>query len=123
MDYSPWSERKIWPKLKVAISPKPKRLSPPNLVCMYVTSTPTCTNFFSRFYLNKFLTTTMDHWSIIHGPWSERKISPKSKIAISPNSEAHIYQNWCTCILHQPLLAKIFFSRFYLIKFFDHHGL
>ena len=28
MDYSPWSEREIWPFLKVAISPKPKRLTP-----------------------------------------------------------------------------------------------
>ena len=24
MDYSPWSEREIWPFLKVAISPKPE---------------------------------------------------------------------------------------------------
>ena len=40
MDYSPWVEREIWPFLKVAISPKPKRSHPPKLVCMYVTSTP-----------------------------------------------------------------------------------
>ena len=26
MDYSPWSERKIWPFLEVAISPKPESL-------------------------------------------------------------------------------------------------
>ena len=27
MDYSPWSEREIWPFLKVAISPKPGNLA------------------------------------------------------------------------------------------------
>ena len=32
MDYSPWSERENWPFLKVAVSPKPKRLHPPKLV-------------------------------------------------------------------------------------------
>ena len=35
--YSPWSEREIWPFLKVAISPKPKRSRPPKLVCMHLT--------------------------------------------------------------------------------------
>ena len=28
MDYSPWSEREIWPFLKVAISPKPEMVTP-----------------------------------------------------------------------------------------------
>ena len=28
MDYSPWSEREIWPFLKVAVSPKPERSRP-----------------------------------------------------------------------------------------------
>ena len=42
------------PFLKVAISPKPKRPCPPNLVCMHVTSIPTCINFLSRFRLIKF---------------------------------------------------------------------
>ena len=28
MDYSPWSEREIWPFLKVAISPKIKKATP-----------------------------------------------------------------------------------------------
>ena len=46
MDYSPWVEREIWPFLKVAISPKPERSCPPKLVCMHVTSIPTCMNFF-----------------------------------------------------------------------------
>ena len=49
MDYSPWSEREIWPILKVAISPKPKKLCPPNLVCMHFTFTPIGMNFMSRF--------------------------------------------------------------------------
>ena len=54
MDYSPWVEREIWPFLRVAVSPKPERSHPPKLMYMYVTSTPTCMNFFSRFRLIKF---------------------------------------------------------------------
>ena len=46
MDYSPWSEREIWPFLKVAVSPKRQRLHPPKLVCMHLTSIPTCMIFF-----------------------------------------------------------------------------
>ena len=47
-DYcSPWSERENWPFLKAAISPKPERPHPPKLVCMHVTSIPTCMNFLS----------------------------------------------------------------------------
>ena len=49
MDYSPWVERENWPFLKVAISPKTERSRPPKLVCMYVTSIPTCMIFLSRF--------------------------------------------------------------------------
>ena len=52
--HSPWSEREIWPFLKVAISPKPERSRPPKLVCMHLTSTPTCMNFLSRFQLIQF---------------------------------------------------------------------
>ena len=36
MDYSPWSEREIWPFLRIAVSPKPKRPRPPKLVYMHV---------------------------------------------------------------------------------------
>ena len=54
MDYSPRSEREIWPFLKVAVSSKPERSHPPNLVYMHVTSMPTCMNFFSRFQSIKF---------------------------------------------------------------------
>ena len=46
-DYSPCSEKEIWPFLKVAISPKPGKPRPPKLVCMYLTSIPTCMNFLS----------------------------------------------------------------------------
>ena len=42
------------PFLKVAISPKPERSRSPKLVCMYVTSTPTCMNFLSQFRSIKF---------------------------------------------------------------------
>ena len=52
--YSPWVEREIWPFLKVAISPKPKKSHPPKLVCMYVTCVYICMNFLSRFRLIKF---------------------------------------------------------------------
>ena len=66
MDYSPWSEREILPFLKVAISPKPERTHPPKLVCMHVTSIPTCMNFLSRFRSIKFFAD--------YSPWSEREI-------------------------------------------------
>ena len=54
MDYSPWVEREIWPFLKVPISPKPRRPRPPKLVCMHLTTIPTCMNFLSRFQSIKF---------------------------------------------------------------------
>ena len=54
MDYSPWVEREIWPFLKVAISLKPESPHPPKLVCMNLTSIPTCMNFLSSFRLIKF---------------------------------------------------------------------
>ena len=47
MDYSPWSEREIWPFLRVAVSPKPEKPHPPKLVYMHVTSTHICMNFSS----------------------------------------------------------------------------
>ena len=56
MDYSPLSEREIWPFLKEAISLELERPYPPKLVCMHLTSTPTCMNFLSRFYSVLFLT-------------------------------------------------------------------
>ena len=40
--------------LKVAISPKLERPHPQHLVCMYLTSIPTCMIFLSSFRLIKF---------------------------------------------------------------------
>ena len=54
MDYSPWSERENSPFLKVAVSPKSKRLRPPKLVCMHLISMHTCINFLNQFRLIKF---------------------------------------------------------------------
>ena len=66
-----------WPFLKVAISPKPKRSHPSKLMCMHVTSIPTCMNFLSRFRSIKFFD---DHYST----WSERENWLFLKVAISP---------------------------------------
>ena len=54
MDYSPWSEREIWPFLKVPISPKLEKSRPLKLVYMHYTSIPTFMNFLSQFHLIKF---------------------------------------------------------------------
>ena len=45
---------------------------PPKLVCMHLTSIPTCMNFLGRFQ------------SIKYSPWSEGEIWPFLKVAISP---------------------------------------
>ena len=54
--HSPWVEREIWPFLKVVVhvSPKSEKPLPPKLVCMHVTSIPTCMNFLGGFQSNKF---------------------------------------------------------------------
>ena len=54
MDYSPWSEREIWPFLRVAISPKLEWSRPPKLVHMHNSSIHTCMNFLGRFRSIKF---------------------------------------------------------------------
>ena len=117
MDYSPWVEREIWPFLRVAVSPKPKRPHPSKLVYMHVTSIPICINFLSRFRSIKFLM-TMDY-----SPWVEREIWPFLKVAVSPKPERS----------HPPKLVYMhvtsiptcmnFLSRFRSTKFFDDHGL
>ena len=105
MDYSPWSEREIWPFLRVAVSPKPKKPHPPKLVYMHVTSTLLAWIFWANSKRLNFLM-TMDY-----SPWSEREIWPFLKVAISPKPEwDHTHQNWCTCTWHQPLLAWIFWA-------------
>ena len=82
MDYSPWSERKIWQFLKVAISPKAERLRPPKLVWIHVTSIPTGINFLGRFRSMKFF----DDDGLYNSPWSERKIWPNTnQIAMKQN--------------------------------------
>ena len=63
MDYSPWSEGEIWPFLKVAISPKLDKLRPPKLVCMHLTSIPTCMNFWADSNRLNFLM-TMDYLTV-----------------------------------------------------------
>ena len=78
MDYSQWVEREIWSFLKVPISPKPERLRPPNLMCMHLTSIPTCMVFWANSDQLKFLM-TMDY-----SPWVEREIWPILKVPISP---------------------------------------
>ena len=65
MDYSPWSEREIWPFLRVAVSPKLKRSRPPKLVHIHNSSILTSINFLSRFRSIKFFD---DHGLyIVHG--------------------------------------------------------
>ena len=54
MDYSPWSEREIWPFLRVAVSSKPEVLRPPKSVYVYITSIHAGMNFLSRFRLIQF---------------------------------------------------------------------
>ena len=39
---------------EIAISPKPERPHPPKLVCMHVTSIPTCIYFLGQFRLIEF---------------------------------------------------------------------
>ena len=80
--YSPRSEREIWPFLKVAISSKPETSRQPKLVCMHVTSIPTCINLLSRFRMIKFFDT---HG--LYSPRSEREFWPFLKVAISLKPE------------------------------------
>ena len=81
-DDNPWSEREIWPFLKVAISLKPEKVHPPKLVCIHLTSIPTCINFLSQFRSIEFFD---DHG--LYSPWSEREIWPFLKVAISLKQE------------------------------------
>ena len=82
MDYSPWSEREIWPFLKVAISPKPEKSHPPKLVCHALDINPYLHEFFWANSNRLNFLMTMDY-----SPWSEREIWPFLKVAISPKLE------------------------------------
>ena len=117
MDYSPWLKREIWSFLKVAVSPKPERLSPPKLVCMHVTSINTCMKFFSRFWSIEIFD---DHG---YSPWSEREIWSFLKIAVSPKPKRHHPPKLVCMHVTSIHTCMNFFSRFRLIEFFDDHGL
>ena len=117
MDYSPWSEGEIWSFLKVAISSKLDKLCPPKLVCMHLTSIPTCIIFWADSDRLNFLM-TMDY-----SPWSEGEIWPFLKVAISPKMDKlHPPKLVCMHLTSIPTCMN-FLGRFRSIKFFDDHGL
>ena len=80
---------------------------PQKLACMHFTSTSTCINFLSRFYL----LTPM--------------VCRKGNLAKSKNEQnlqywsGHTHQNWFACISHQPLFTWIFWVN----SIFWPHGL
>ena len=95
----------FWPPWTIAhgsvpISPKPKRLRPPNLMCMHLTSIPICMIFLGQFGLIKFFD--------VHG--SKGKFSCFWKYQYLRNQRDHAHQIWCTCIWHQSLLAWFFWA-------------
>ena len=107
MDYSPWVEREIWSFLKVAVSPKSERPQPPKLVCMHVTSIPTCMNFLGGFRSIKFLD---DHGS--KGKFG------RLKVAVSPKSEKPLPPKLvCMQVTSIPTCMN-FLGRFRSIRFF-----
>ena len=117
MDYSPWVKREIWPFLKVVVSPKPERPLPPKLVCMHVTSIPTCMNYLGQFRSFTFFD---DHG---YSPWLKREIWPFLKVVVSPKSEnPRPPKLVCMHVTSIPT-CKNFLGRFRSIKFFDDHGL
>ena len=117
MDYSPWSEGEIWPFFKVVISPKLERSRPSKLVCMHLTSIPTCMNFLSHFRSIKFFD-DMDY-----SPWSEEEIWPFFKVAISPKLERSRPSKLVCMHLTSIPTCMNFLSHFRSIKLFDYHGL
>ena len=57
---------------ELILSPKPERPRPPKLVCMHLTSIPTCINFLSRFRSIEIF----DDHGLYYSPWVEREIWP-----------------------------------------------
>ena len=112
-DYSPWSEREIWLFWRVAVSPKPERPRPPNLVYMHATSMPTCMNFLIQFQLIKFLM-IMDY-----SPWSEREIWPFWRVAVSPKPETPRPPNSMYMHVTSTPTCMNFLIQFQLIKYFE----
>ena len=110
MDYTPWSEREIWPNLKCSnIFKTGKALHTKKLACMHFTLTSTCMNFLSWFY---FLTPT--DYSL----WSKREIWPffkgQRKGKNLWNWRGHTHQNCFAYISHQPLCALFFWAGIWL---------
>ena len=112
MDYSPWVEREIWPFLKVAVSPKSEKPRPPKLVCMQVTSIPTCMIFLGGFRSIKFFE---DHGSKGNLVVLKVAVSPKSEKPLPPKLVCMHVTSIPTCMN--------FLGRFRSIKFFEDHGL
>ena len=54
MDYSPWSEREIWPFLKGSHISETGIAKLTKISVLHVTLTPTCMNFLGRFQSIKF---------------------------------------------------------------------
>ena len=113
MDYSPWPKREIWPFMKVAISPKPERPCPPKLVCMHLTSIPTCIYFLSWFRLIKIF----DVWK------GNLAVFESMKVAISPKPEKPCPPKLVCMHLTSITTSINFLSWLWLIIFFDDHGL
>ena len=106
MDYSPWSEREIWPFLKVAISPKPEKTTPTKIgvytfdMCLYLHE------FFEPIPIDWIFWWP---WTIVHGP--EREIWPFLK-------QQYL---WKRRRLRPPKLVCMHLSsmRLYLHEFFE----
>ena len=85
MDYSPWSEREIWPFLKANnYLQKPERPCLPKLVCM----------LWDHVYLHEFLSQFLDFYSIFWPPCmdyiaqgSKAKFGQCWKLTLSPKPE------------------------------------
>ena len=91
--------------IKGAISLKPEKPLPPNLVSMHFTSTSTCTIFLSRFYFS----TPMNYIYVVHvskGNFVRFEWQMKKGQNLR-NWRSHAHQIWFPCISGQPLLAKI----------------
>ena len=88
---------------KLILSPKPERPHPPKLVCMHLTSIPTCINVLSRFRSIDFLM-TMDY-----SPCPEREIWPFFKGSnISETGETTPIKTGVHALDIHPYLHKFF---------------
>ena len=123
MDYSPWSEREIWPFFESSqYLQNQYRPRPPKLVCMHNWhQLLTSMNFLKPIPIRLNFLMTMDY-----SPWSEREIWPFLRVVnISETGDiATPTKIGMTCITDiNSLLAWHFLSQFWTIKFFDPHGL